>query len=116
MGVDRIVLSQGNGTVKPKKGDTVRLAYTGCLYDESKNANYHQGEQCGLRIAPINKQSGLLIPCRFGTSESLGDGVFETAIGVGKVIEGTCYQISYLKEEAKRLQRLGRWCFGDECR
>lgn len=28
MGVDRVVLGQGNGTLKPKKGDTVRLEYT----------------------------------------------------------------------------------------
>ena len=101
MGVDRIVLIQGNGTDKPKKGDTVRLTFTGCLFDESKNANYHQGEQYVLIIAPINKQSGLLIPCRFDTSASRGDGVFETAIGVGQVIKGTCCQVSYLKEEAK---------------
>ena len=115
MGVDRTVLSQGNGTVKPKMGDTVRLAYTGYLYEESKNVKYHQGKQYVVRIAPINKQSGLLIPCRFDTSKSRGDGVFETPIGVGKVIKGTWHQVLYLKE-AKRLQRLGRWCFGDGCR
>ena len=115
MGVDRTILNQGNGTVKPKMGDIVRLEYTGYLYEESKNTNYHQGKQYVVRIAPTNKQSGLLIPCRFDTSKSRGDGVFEIAIGVGKVIQGTCHQVPYLKEEAKRLQRLGRWCFEDEC-
>ena len=107
MGVDRTVLFQGNGTVKPKMEDTVRLTYTGYLYEEFKNAKYHQGKQCVVRIAPTNKQSGLLILCRFDTSKSRGDEVFETAIGVGKVIKGTWHQVLYLKE-AKRLQRLGR--------
>lgn len=49
MGVDRIVLNQGNGPVKPKMGDTVRLEYTGYLYEESK-ANYHKGKQYVVRI------------------------------------------------------------------
>lgn len=35
----------GNGTVKQKVGDTVRLKFIGYLYEESENANYHQGKQ-----------------------------------------------------------------------
>lgn len=92
MGVDRIILNQGNGTVKPEKGDTVRLEYTGYLYEESKNANYHRGKQYVVRIASTNSQGGLLIPCRFDASKGRGDRVFEIAIGVGKVIKGTCHQ------------------------
>lgn len=94
MGVDRIVLNPGNGTMKPKKGDTVRVEYTGYLYEESKDSNYHQGKQYALRIASTNKQGGLLILCRFDTSKDREDGVFEIAIGVGKAIKGTCYQVT----------------------
>jgi FK506-binding protein 1 len=32
----REILKQGNGTDKPKKGDTVTMEYTGWLYDASK--------------------------------------------------------------------------------
>ena len=53
---------------------------------------------------------------RFDTSRNLEDGVFESTIGVGKLIKGRCHQVPKLKEEAKRLQRLGHWCFGNECR
>lgn len=49
MGVDRTVLNPGNGTMKPKKGDVVRVEYTGYLYDESKDSN--QGKQYVLSAA-----------------------------------------------------------------
>ena len=55
MGVDRFVLTPGNGTIKPKKGDTVRLEFTGYLYDESKDTSHHQGEQYVMRFASTNK-------------------------------------------------------------
>lgn len=38
MGVTRKVLTKGNGTDRPKKGDTVTIEYTGNLYDESKGS------------------------------------------------------------------------------
>ena len=33
MGYDRKALNAGNGTDTPKQGDTVRLEYTGYLFD-----------------------------------------------------------------------------------
>ena len=116
MSVDRIVLNHDNDIVKSKKRNTVRLAYTDCFYDEFKNVNYHQREQYVLRIASINKQNELLMFCKFDTSESRKDEVFETVIDVEKIIKDTCYQVSYLKKEIKRLQRLRRWCFKNKCR
>ncbi len=41
--VNRKVLDPGNGTDIPKVGDTVRLQYTGYLFDGSKGANDDQG-------------------------------------------------------------------------
>jgi FK506-binding protein 1 len=35
MGVEKKVLKTGNGTDKPKAGDTVTMEYTGWLYDPS---------------------------------------------------------------------------------
>ncbi|MCJ1235172.1 hypothetical protein MMC14_003139 [Varicellaria rhodocarpa] len=67
MGVTRKVLKQGNGTDYPKRGEEVTIAYTGNLYDESKEADDYRGTQ-------------------FDTS--IGRGDFRTQIGVGKVIRG----------------------------
>lgn len=39
MGVEKTLISEGNGTDKPKKGDTVTMEYTGWLYDTSKPEN-----------------------------------------------------------------------------
>ncbi|KAL9125971.1 MAG: hypothetical protein Q9217_004901 [Psora testacea] len=69
MGFNRKVLDVGNGTDTPKTGDTVRLEYTGYLFDESKGANNNMGD-------------------KFDSSKDRGDGVFKTAIGIGKVIKG----------------------------
>ena len=55
MGVERVVLIKGNGTVKPMKGDTVKLEYTGSLYEESNSAKYHQGKQYVVRSVSINQ-------------------------------------------------------------
>ncbi|KAL4787593.1 hypothetical protein BJX76DRAFT_345470 [Aspergillus varians] len=67
-GVSKIILDPGNGHDSPKKGDTVIIEYTGCLYDESSGAeNYFMGMQ-------------------FDTSQ--GRGPLKTEIGVGKVILG----------------------------
>jgi len=67
MGVQRKILKDGNGTDKPKKGDTVTIEYTGNLYDAAKEADNYRGKQ-------------------FDTSKGRGD--FKTKIGVGKVIKG----------------------------
>ncbi|KAL8927485.1 MAG: hypothetical protein Q9208_002290 [Pyrenodesmia sp. 3 TL-2023] len=67
MGVTRKVLKEGNGTDKPKKGDTVTIEYTGNLYDEGQANNDYRGKQF---------------------DSSVGRGDFKTKIGVGKVIRG----------------------------
>lgn len=39
MGVEKTVISQGNGSDTPRKGDTVTMEYTGWLYEPSKPEN-----------------------------------------------------------------------------
>jgi FK506-binding protein 1 len=36
MAVEKVILKEGNGVDTPKKGDTVKMEYTGWLYDPSK--------------------------------------------------------------------------------
>ncbi len=50
MGVDRKVLDPGNGIDMPNVGDTVRLEYTGYLFDVFKGANDHRGAQYVMMI------------------------------------------------------------------
>jgi len=45
MGVEKKVLKDGNGTDKPKAGDTVTMEYTGWLYDASASANGFKGKK-----------------------------------------------------------------------
>jgi len=66
MGVDRKILSDGNGKDFPKAGDNVTIEYTGNLYDAEVKP-YAQGKQF---------------------DSSVGRGDFQTQIGVGKVIKG----------------------------
>ncbi|PSK34168.1 hypothetical protein C1H76_9137 [Elsinoe australis] len=65
MGVTKKILKQGNGSDKPKAGDTVTMEYTGTLFDDSKPD--HKGKQF---------------------DSSVGRGDFVTKIGVGQVIKG----------------------------
>lgn len=67
MGVQRTVLVEGSGP-SPVKGDTVTMLYTGWLKEEGKKDG--KGKQ-------------------FDTTEKPGRGPFQTAIGVGRVIQGT---------------------------
>ncbi|KAL8793755.1 MAG: hypothetical protein Q9195_003697 [Heterodermia aff. obscurata] len=67
MGVDKVVLEEGNGVDKPSKGDEVTIEYTGNLYDEDQADNHYRGTQF---------------------DSSVGRGDFRTQIGVGKVIRG----------------------------
>ena len=67
MGVQRTVLVEGSGP-SPQKGDTVTMLYTGWLKEEGKKDG--KGKQ-------------------FDTTEKPGRGPFQTAIGVGRVIQGT---------------------------
>ncbi|KAL4937656.1 hypothetical protein BDV06DRAFT_226758 [Aspergillus oleicola] len=66
-GVIRQILTPGNGTDSPRKGDTVIIDYRGCLYDGVQRDNFCMGVQ-------------------FDTST--GRGPLKTEIGVGKVIPG----------------------------
>lgn len=46
MGVTRKIITKGNGTDRPKKGDNVTIEYTGNLYDEAKGSkNDFRGKQ-----------------------------------------------------------------------
>lgn len=46
MGVTRKIIAKGNGTDRPKQGDTVTIEYTGNLYDETKGSkNDFRGKQ-----------------------------------------------------------------------
>ncbi len=54
MGFNRKVLNAGNNTDIPKKGDTVRLEYTGYLFDRSKGANDCQGAQYVTKFVPTH--------------------------------------------------------------
>lgn len=45
MGVEKTILSQGNGVDFPNKGDTVAMHYTGCLYDAAAAANHYMGKK-----------------------------------------------------------------------
>lgn len=44
MGVTKKTLTPGNGQDIPKKGDTVSIHYTGCLYDQSKPDEHCMGK------------------------------------------------------------------------
>merc|ERR1711939_977306 len=65
MGVEKTVIKEGNGSYKPRKGDTVTMEYTGWLYEPDK---------------PENKGNKF--------DSSVGKGDFNTKIGVGRVISG----------------------------
>ncbi|KAF2489107.1 peptidyl-prolyl cis-trans isomerase [Lophium mytilinum] len=65
MGVEKVILSEGNGVNFPSKGDTVTMEYTGWIYDPT--ATNSKGKQF---------------------DSSLGRGDLVTAIGEGRVIRG----------------------------
>lgn len=48
MGVTKQQITPGNGTDKPKAGDTITMEYTGNLYDE--NAANKKGDQSALSL------------------------------------------------------------------
>ena len=48
MGVTKQLITPGNGTDKPKQGDTITMEYTGTLYDAN---------------APDNKGKQYVFPC-----------------------------------------------------
>ena len=87
MGVDHKLIKAGNGVDYPKNGDTVAIDYTGTLYDPNSTDEYKRGKQWVLSdLFPLII---VLMNLRFDTTT--GRGVFETPIGVGRVIKGhTC--------------------------
>ena len=67
MGVEKKLLTEGNGKDYPSKGDEVTIEYTGNLYDEAEASNDYRGNQF---------------------DSSVGRGDFQIQIGVGQVIKG----------------------------
>ena len=58
MGVTKKVISAGNGTDKPKKGDEVIIEYTGNLYDEAQGEdNDYRGKQ-SVQFCSIPRKFG----------------------------------------------------------
>ncbi|MCJ1306999.1 FK506-binding protein 2B [Agyrium rufum] len=94
MGVTRKVIKSGNGVDKPKSGDTVTIAYTGNLYDESKGENNDfRGKE-------------------FDSSRNRGD--FETEIGVGRVIKGWDEGVTQMSLGEKSILTIsGDYAYGD---
>ena len=89
MCVSRKVLTQGNGIKVPKKGDTVRVVYTGYVFDESEAANDCKGVEYAEENCTYTK-GRLLMARTFDTNK--GRGAFETPIGVGKVIRSIYHE------------------------
>ena len=54
MGFIRKVLNAGNNIDIPKKSDTVRLEYTGYLFDESKDTNDYKGAHYIMKFVPTH--------------------------------------------------------------
>ena len=79
MGVEKEIITEGNGVDYPKKGDKVAMQYTGWLHDPS------QDETKGNQYWPPNP-CGLANCIRFDSSEGRGD--FKVKIGTGQVIKG----------------------------
>lgn len=94
MGVTRKIVTKGNGTDRPKKGDTVTIEYTGNLYDEAK------GSKSDFR----GKQ--------FDSSK--GRGPFKTEIGIGKVIKGWDEGVTEMSLGEKSILTIsGDYAYGD---
>ncbi|KAJ5675705.1 Peptidyl-prolyl cis-trans isomerase, partial [Penicillium macrosclerotiorum] len=68
MGVEKTILTPGNGVDFPKKGDNVAMHYTGCLYDEKEADNHNMG-------------------FKFDSSRDRGTPL-ASPIGVGRLIKG----------------------------
>lgn len=93
MGVTRKIITKGNGTDRPKKGDSVTIEYTGNLYDEANSKNDFRGKQ-------------------FDTSK--GRGPFKTEIGVGKVIKGWDEGVTEMSLGEKSILTIsGDYAYGD---
>lgn len=82
--LDKQVLSQGNGSDYPKKGDQVAMIYTGWLYDANATNNR------GTKYVDSTQSSQTTVSANVGHrfDSSVGKGDFLTPIGVGRVIQG----------------------------
>ncbi|KAI1628187.1 peptidylprolyl isomerase [Exophiala viscosa] len=65
--LEKRVITPGNGSDFPKRGDTVTMDYTGWLYDPAQAANDYKGRQF---------------------DSSVGRADFIVQIGIGRVIPG----------------------------
>jgi FK506-binding protein 1 len=84
MGVEKKNISPGDGTTRPKKGDTVTMEYTGWLFDPSKPDT--KGTQyVEILGRSLTSMSDIAVD-RFDSS--VGRGAFDTKIGTGQVIKG----------------------------
>ena len=93
MGVQKTVLVEGSGP-SPVKGDTVTMLYTGWLKDAGKKDG--KGKQ-------------------FDTTEKPGRGPFQTAIGVGRVIQGWDEGVVQMKlGEKARLDISSDFAYGSQ--
>ncbi|EXJ68965.1 peptidylprolyl isomerase [Cladophialophora psammophila CBS 110553] len=71
--LQKVVLSPGNNSDYPTRGDEVVIEYTGWLYDASRPDEDFKGSQF---------------------DSSVGRGDFKTAIGVGRVIRGMDFNVT----------------------
>lgn len=95
MGVEKQVLQAGNGVDFPKKGDTVAMHYTGCLYDSTKQDNHFMGTKYALLSSNLCSFDSDLIFPRFDSSKNPGRGQpLSSPIGVGRLIKGAYPQAS----------------------
>ncbi|KAJ5482077.1 hypothetical protein N7475_000889 [Penicillium sp. IBT 31633x] len=74
MGVERKIITRGNGSDSPAAGDKVSIHYTGWLYDAKKANKGFQGKQ-------------------FDSSRTPGRGPLNVQIGVGQVIKASSIDI-----------------------
>ncbi|KIW91760.1 uncharacterized protein Z519_07729 [Cladophialophora bantiana CBS 173.52] len=72
--LQKVILSPGNNSDYPTRGDEVLIEYTGWLYDASNPDEDFKGSQF---------------------DSSVGRGDFKTAIGVGRVIQGMDFSVTY---------------------
>ncbi|KAI5837973.1 hypothetical protein DFP73DRAFT_566413 [Morchella snyderi] len=96
MGVEKVVLKEGDKVHYPQKGDTVEMHYTGTLPAGTQFADH-----CSTEIK------------KFDSSVDRGE-PFVTKIGVGKVIKGWDEGVPTMSlGEKARLTITGDYAYGD---
>ncbi|KAK1812975.1 hypothetical protein LTR12_012645 [Friedmanniomyces endolithicus] len=84
MGVTKKMITPGNGTDKPKSGDTITMEYTGICTPLRRQST--RGSSTSNSTLGSEHSMGLTCVPRFDSSVGRGD--FQTKIGVGQVIKG----------------------------